>query len=77
MSPNAPFIRPVAAMNSSSTLMDFGSPSSSLIDVAFLPSVLEPFKTLVLLLTLQSIRTCHIQDSKNTKQCCSTTPEII
>jgi hypothetical protein len=40
-------------------------------------TVLEPFKTLVLWLTLQSIRTCRIRDSKNTKQCCSTTPEII
>jgi hypothetical protein len=40
-------------------------------------TVLEPFKTLVLLLTLQSIRTCRIRDSKSTRQCCSTTPEII
>jgi hypothetical protein len=39
-------------------------------------SVLEPFKTLVLLLALQSIRTCCIRDSKDIKQCC-TTPEII
>jgi hypothetical protein len=42
-----------------------------------LEAVLEPFKTLVLLLTLQSIRMCRIRDSKNIKQCCSTTPEII